>query len=151
MVLDLAGQHLEAVQLGGERVADGSEVTALRPRDLPRRVRRGVRGTGLGRRQLVGEPPTALRNRVRERHDGPQVGEADTGWGAQVERDRKVDLTLDQELALEGERVEGHRHGSLDHVLDRHHPAVGVVALHRRDDLGNRGVGRSRARLEVGL
>ena len=82
--------------------------------------------------------PAALRDRVRERHDRPHVGERDAGLGAEVERHRQVDLPLDQQLAVEGERVEGDRHRALDHVLDRHQAGVEVAALDRRDDVGNR-------------
>ena len=51
MVLDVGGEHLEPVEIGGQRVADRGEVAALRPGDLASGVRGGVRGPGLGGRR----------------------------------------------------------------------------------------------------
>src|SRR5438876_6873988 len=101
MVLDLGAEDLESVEIGGQRVADGREIAAFGSRDLASRVGGRVRGAGFRRRQLLGEPPPALREGMWERDDGADVGEPDPGRRAQVERDREVDLPLDEQVAVE--------------------------------------------------
>ena len=93
----------------------------------------------------------ALGDRVRERHHRAHVGERDAGLGTEAQRDREVDLPLDPQLAVEGERVEGDRHRALDHVLDRHQAGVEIAVLDTRDDVGNGPLGRPFARREVVL
>ena len=73
------------------------------------------------------------------------------GRAIQAEGDREVDLALDEEVAVEGQRVEGDRDRPFDHVLDRDDAAVGVAALDCGDHLGDGGVGGAITGREVRL
>ena len=137
-------EHLQPVDLGRERVADRGHVGALRLRDLARRVGGGVRGPRLGRRAASARASrgTARSRAGTTRRSGCRRAPT-PGRTHRFERDRQVDLALDQQVAVERERVERDRHRPLDHVLDRHDTAVGIAPLDRRDHLGH---GRERRR-----
>jgi hypothetical protein len=117
---------------------DGLEVDLAKLGDLGSGFGRRVGRTRVGGRQLVGDPGPALRDRVRERHHGLHIGQRHTRLRAQVERHRQVDLPLDPQLAVEGERVEGDRDRPFDHVLDGHKPGVELTPLDGVDDVGHR-------------
>ena len=51
----------------------------------------------------------------------------------EVQRHRQVDLPLDEQLGVEGQRVEGDGDRALDRVLDRHEPEVDFALLDRGD------------------
>ena len=70
---------------------------------------------------------------------------------AQVERDREIDLALDQEVGVERQRVERHRDGSVDRVLERYQPDVDLAPLDGRDDVRHGPQRHLLGRGEIGL
>ena len=83
VVLDVGGEHLEAVELGRERVADRGQVACASTASTSRaasEVECDARVSASG--SFLREPAPALRDRVRERHDGADVGERRRPAGA---------------------------------------------------------------------
>src|SRR4051794_35812118 len=83
VILDLRRKDLEAVQLGGEAVADRGLVAPLRLGDVARGIGGRERGAHIDSGQLLGEPAATLRGGVRERRDPAANIEGDAGWGAE--------------------------------------------------------------------
>ena len=71
VVLDLAGEHLEAVDLGARGALQIAAMSVrFELRHLAGRLGGGVGDAAVGVGQLLRQPAPALRERVRERDDG---------------------------------------------------------------------------------
>ena len=151
VVLDLAGEDLEALVRRSLAGADRRHALLARLRHLAGRLGGGVGGDRGGVGQVLRHPHPGLAERVRVGDHGGDVGDLGAGRDAEVERHRQVDLLLDEQLGVEGEGVEGDGDRALDRVLDGHDPEVDVAVLDRGDHVRDVAVGDGLARGEVGL
>lgn len=138
VVLDVGSEDVEVVQLCRQGSAQGGEPLAPGAGDRLDCFGRRVRGEHVGGGQGAQQPVAALRRGVWVARDRRDVGELRARTGAEVERDRQHDLTLDQQLGVEGERVEGDVDRTFDGILDRDDPQVGLPGVDRGDDVGHR-------------
>jgi hypothetical protein len=106
-------------------------------RSSPRSTCGRVRGHEGRVRQPLAQEGAALRGRDRERQHLLDVGDLRPGLREQAHRDRQVDLTLDEQVALERERVDGDRDRALDRVLDGDEPDLARARLDGRDHVGH--------------
>ena len=152
VVLDLAGEDLEAGVGRSLAGADRRHALLARLRHLAGRLGGGVGGDRGRVGQVLRHPHPGLAERVRVRDHGGDVGRA---WcpasDTEVERHRQVDLALDEQLGVEGEGVEGDGDRPLDRVLDGHDPEVDVAVLDRGDHVRDVAERHGLARGEVGL
>ena len=138
VILDVGCHHLESVEVGGVRGADRGRPGRAGRCYLLGRLGGGVGHDGHRVGQLAAQPDPALAERVGVREDGLDRPQLRAGPSAEVERDREVDLPLDQQVGVESERVERDGDRALDGVLDRDEADVDVAALDRTDDVGHR-------------
>ena len=137
------GEDLEAVDVAPRPVADRRHARCAStspPRGRPRRWSWRAPRVASGRllRQHIRVWPSGFGCDTTVR----DVGELRAGLDAEVERDRQVDLALDEQLGVEGERVERDRDRALDRVLDGHDADVDLAVLDRGDHVGNGPLGR---------
>jgi len=74
---------------------------------------------------------------MRVRGHDADVFQRETGTGHQVEMDVHDDLTLDVQLDVVDQAVDGGAHRALDGVLDRHEPEVRLPAGDGLEDVGD--------------
>ena len=151
VVLDVLGQDLEAVALGGEPRRDGALAGAAGLAQHPGRVRGRVGRTLLGPGQLPGQVLLALGQGVGIRGHRADVGEPGARTGHEVEVDVHHDLALNVQVDVVDQAVDGGADGPLDPVLDGHEAQVGPAPGHRVEHAGDGGEGRQLGRSQVGL
>ena len=150
MVLDVGREHLEAVDLAASAVpiaADaGSPDSATGAR-----LRRSSSLAAAPRAQLLAQERPALRGRDRDRVHPLDAGDRRPGQAEQVHLHRDDDLALDQQVGLEGQRVERDVDRTLDGVLERDDAEVDVAVRRGVDHVDDRGELDELARGQIGL
>ncbi len=138
VVLDRGRQHLEPVALPGQGVGQRRDPLVTGLGDRPGRTRGRIRGAFDHAWQRGVEEPPALAERHRHGGHRRDVAERRARHAEQIEAHRHDHLLLNQQLDLEGERVDGDVHHALEGVLDRHHPRVDLAVLGGVQHLGHR-------------
>ncbi len=145
LVLDVVGQDLEAVDLGGERGGDRGEGRILRLAHHARRARR----IGLGHRLQaeLDQLAAALAQRLRVAQDALDGLQAGAGRGHQLVAHAQEVLADDVEIGF-GQQVVDIGDAARHRVLDGDH---GVARLARPDREQRILEGRTGDRLETGI
>ena len=137
-VLHVLGEDHEPVEVGREAWCDHGCVGVGMGTELASRVRGRVRRKGFHSGQLLGEEPAALRERHGIGHDAAHIPERRPSRRHEVEPDVEHHLTLDEEIDVEDQRVEGVAHHPVDRVLHRDEAEVGRSRAHRLEDVADR-------------
>ena len=151
VVLDVLGQHLQAVQLGCHTGGDRRQLRRGVVADHFGRTRRRRRIADVGIGEVLAQEAVALSGRHRDRQDLLDVADTDAGPRRQRHVDVEHDLANDHEIVIEGERVEGEVDHPFDRVLDRHEAEIDVTTGDRVEHIGHRSVRPQIAIGEIGL
>ena len=150
MILDVFHHHLEAVELGRQRRADGGD--ARRPHEAAGSFGGGVGGDDGDSGEVAGQEHAALGCRLGLAPDLFDIGQRGGRWSQEVVVDGDLDLAADTERrVLEGQRVEGGRDRALDGVLHGHDAGVDLPFGDGGDDAHDVAHGHDLGGGQVGL
>ena len=151
VVLDVLGEHVEAVERGGVLRSNRGLMLGLRFTDCFGGISRAVGSAHFGVRNIFAQVAMALSGSHRDGEDFGDVAELHTGQSEQAVFDVEHDLALYEKVVVEGQRVLGEVDRSLDGVLDGHHAYIHGAFGHRVEDVGHRAIGDEFAGREIGL
>jgi hypothetical protein len=140
VVLDVPGDDVAVVELGGEARAERNAAVA-RAADAEDGVRGGGSAHVLGVGEVLAQEARALGGGLGMGHDALDLRERQLLAREHAVVDRVDHLRLDAHpVGLDGQGVEGHRDAALERVLDRHEGALHVAFLHGHDSVVDRGI-----------